>query len=281
MRVDADRDRGSMVQCPTRVDPMGGHEQSRIGSEVGGRETERASSLIAADDRPLDLGWAAEQTRRRRHVALPEELPDSRRRNALDERDLLDLQAALAKKGDVTTSSLSEPEALGGDHDSRAERLENLGDELLGLAARELLRELEDDEIVGPDRIDQLDSALEARDELHVVAEHRARMWRERHDGGTQAGRDGRLDRGAVAPVDTVEGADRDRSLGGLELRGRPDDLHGSTVSGRMKPSPARPTATSSPFPRQRATGPSPSPARRLPLRRRRASSSVTSRSAM
>src|SRR5918995_1354831 len=114
MRVNADRDRSSVVtpfgggwwgrnSGRPRVDPVGRHEQRRIGCEVGGREAERASSLIAADDRPLDLGWAAEQARRRRYVALPEKLPDSRRRNALDERDLPDLEAALAKKGYVAT----------------------------------------------------------------------------------------------------------------------------------------------------------------------------------
>ena len=51
-----------------------------------------------------------------------------------------------------------------------------------------------------------------------LVAEHRARMRLERDDGRAKAGRASGLDHGAMAEVDAVEGADRDRPLGRLEL---------------------------------------------------------------
>ena len=65
----------------------------------------------------------------------------------------------------------------------RPDRGEVRGDELLGLEARKLLRELDDEDLVGPGLLDQLEPALEGRQELHLVAED------ERADAGGRSGR--------------------------------------------------------------------------------------------
>ena len=128
-------------------------------------------------------------------------------------------------------------------------RRQVLGHELLGLPAGQLLRELDDEQLVGAGLLDQLHAAVEGRQELHVVAEHEAWMGLERQHRRPEPGRLRRLDHRSVAEVDAVERAERDRPPGRLELGRGPGDDHGAssgssrnagTGEGRSQSAPAR-----------------------------------------
>ena len=90
----------------------------------------------------------------------------------------------------------------------------------------ELGRELDHDGFVEPDLRQQLQPPLERRQQLDLVAEDGPWVRVERQDRGTQAGVTRRLEHAAVAAVDAVEGADRDRALGRVQLADVADDPH-------------------------------------------------------
>ena len=142
---------------------------------------------------------------------------------------------------EVAAPSRPEAEALPRDDDPRPERPRMRVDELLGLEARELRRELDDEDVVRarapPSSSRRRSNVVRSCD---LVAEHRARMGLERDDRRAQARRLRGVDHGAVAAVHAVERADRDRALGGLGVLRRAEDVHAITVSGRTVPA-ARP----------------------------------------
>ena len=67
-----------------------------------------------------------------------------------------------------------------------------------------------------------------------VVPEDAARVWVERDDRRAETGPDRLLDGRPMAPMDAVEGADRDGALGRLELSRCADDLQMAS-SGRSR----------------------------------------------
>src|SRR4051794_3405553 len=86
VRVDADRYRRSRAGRLARVDAVGGDEQVRRRVEVRRREAEAGASMVASDDRPLDLDGAAEQPRRMLDVPAADEAADARRGDPFHER---------------------------------------------------------------------------------------------------------------------------------------------------------------------------------------------------
>jgi hypothetical protein len=144
------------------------------------------------------------------------------------------LESEPAEEVDIALARFSEAKGLRGDHDTGAERLENLPNEVLRLSSRQLGRELEDEQLVGPDLLDQLDAALERRDQLDVVPEDAARVRVERDNGRAETGADRLVDRRPMTSMDTVERSDSDRALGGLELPRYVDDLQ-TASSGRSR----------------------------------------------
>ena len=61
MGVEADRDRGTMVERGAGVDPVRRDEQRRLDREVRRRVAERAAALVAGDDGAVQLGRPSEQ----------------------------------------------------------------------------------------------------------------------------------------------------------------------------------------------------------------------------
>ena len=87
-----------------------------------------------------------------------------------------DLEAVRLRSADVARAALAEAEVLRRRDHSRAERLEHLRDELLGLPARELEVNSTTTSSSGP--IASISSMRRSKVEirLHLVAEHRARV---------------------------------------------------------------------------------------------------------
>ena len=102
-------------------------------------------------------------------------------------------------------------------------------DELLRRERGDLGRELDDERLLDAELGQQLEPALERREQRDLVPEHLARMRMERDHGRQRPGLDRRADDRAVAEVDAVERADRDRARPPLELAGRAGDLHRAT----------------------------------------------------
>jgi hypothetical protein len=163
-----------------------------------------------------------------------QKLANTTGRDAFDQRDRPHLESEPPEKLDVALAPLPEAEGLCRDHHPRAKRLKNLPNELLRLPPGQLGRELQNEQLVGPDFPDQLDAALEGRDQLDVIAQHSAGVRVEGDDRRAKTSADCLFDRRAVASMDTVERADRDRALGRVELRRGANDLQIAS-SGRSR----------------------------------------------
>ena len=223
-----------MSECRSGIDAVPWDEQAWLHSDVGGREAERAAPLVAGDDHSLYFGRPAKESGGAHDVARVQELTDPARRDAFHKRNRTHLESEPAEEWDIALAPLSEAKGLRRDHDTRAKRLENVSNEVFRLPSRQLGRELEDEQLVRPDFLNQLDAALQRRDQLDVVPEDAARVWVERDDRRAETGPDRLLDGRPMAPMDAVEGADRDGALGRLELSRCADDLQMAS-SGRSR----------------------------------------------
>ena len=223
-----------MSECRPGIDAVPWDEQAWLHSDVGGRKTKRPAPLVARDDDPFHLRRTAEEAGGADDIAGVEKLADPARGDAFYERNRADLESEPAEEWDIALAPLSEAKGLRRDHDTRAKRLENVSNEVFRLPSRQLGRELEDEQLVRPDFLNQLDAALQRRDQLDVVPEDAARVWVERDDRRAETGPDRLLDGRPMAPMDAVEGADRDGALGRLELSRCADDLQMAS-SGRSR----------------------------------------------
>src|SRR5438874_12730962 len=64
VRVDADRDGGSMLTDGTCVNAVRGNEELGVRAQIRGRKAERAAASLAGDDEALDFGGSSEQPSR-------------------------------------------------------------------------------------------------------------------------------------------------------------------------------------------------------------------------
>ena len=112
---------------------------------------------------------------------------------------------------EVARAQAAEPEALAGDDDLRAERLEVLAHERGRLQRGDLGRELDHERLLHPGRREQLEPPLDRAEQVDLVAEHDPRVRMEGDGRRHAARRQHRVEHGAVTAVDAVEGADRDR----------------------------------------------------------------------
>ena len=199
-----------MADRRARVDPECRHEQVGGSLEVRGREAEQPSALVAHDDDSLDLRRPAEQVGRMADVAGREQLPDVARRDAVDERHAAHVEAELLEEHEVARPAAAEAEAVSGGDDLGPDPAEDRLSERLRLERGKR----------------GVEATFERREQLDRRAEERARVWIERHDRRAQVRRAGRLEDAAVAAMDPVEGADRDRARRPLELVGAARDRH-------------------------------------------------------
>src|SRR6266545_1681099 len=272
MRVHTDGGGGAAPQGGACVDPMRRHEQAWLHGDVGSREAERAPALVPGHHDPFYFGRPAEEGGRPHNVARPQELPHAARRHPFDLGDDLYVEPEPPEELQVPPAGLPEAETLRGHNDAGPKGLEHGAHELLGLQARELRGELEHEQLVRPAVADQLDAPRERADELDVIAEHPARMRVERDHRRTEPGGPDRFDRGAMAPVDAVEGTDRNRALrrpqlcrasnGGRHTASSGRSRMPGTGEGSSQRTPARaPTVVIQRAGRRPSVAPSPPPA--------------------
>ena len=187
----------------------------RVGREVRSGEAEGAAALVAVHDLPLELVRPPQELGRRAEVALADELADAARGDALDQRHGAHVEPERAQELDVPAPAGAESEVLARDDHARADPRQVLGHEGLRLPAGQLLRELDHEHLVRARFLDQLQAALEGRQQLHVVAQDEPRVRIEGEHRRAEPGRLDGLDHGAVAAMDAVEGAERNRALRG------------------------------------------------------------------
>ena len=220
VRVQADRDRSSMVERRAGVDPERRDEQRVLDPEVRRGKAQRPAARIPGDDDPLDLERAAEERSGRTHVTGSREPADLRRRDAGNDRHDAGIEPQPLAQREVAASPAAEAERLPG--------AEHLGSDPEDIGLQEHLRreagyggrELDHKRVLDPEVRQQLEPALQGREQLDLVAKDLARVRVKGHDRRCQPGIDRRLDDGAMTDVDTVEGADRDRARPALQLAG-------------------------------------------------------------
>src|SRR6185312_15771698 len=221
----ADVDRRRMAVGEGGVDPVPRGDEALVGDEVGGRETQRSAALVAFHDFALDHVGDAEAAARVLHVAGFDLGADPRGGDdlAVDLDQLLhpglELRVRLQHRR-VAFRLGAEVEVLA-DGDAAGAQLLDQGvlDELLRGPVRELLVEVDDDQLPDAEAVDHVALHLEGVDQL------RRRLWiqdleRVRLEG--QHGVGARYHR-PVAEVDAVEGADRDVAGARLYLLQRGD----------------------------------------------------------
>jgi hypothetical protein len=187
----------------------------RVDRQVRGREPERAAAAVARHDDALELERPAEQLGRTLHLSAGQQRANPARRDARHELDVAHVEAEPPQQDGVPLASAPEAEVPADEDDARPERAEHAGCELLRREQRELRGELDEQQVLDTDLPDQLAAALRGREQLHLVAEHEARVRVERDHRRSQARRDRGRDHGAVPAVDAVERADGDRALCG------------------------------------------------------------------
>ena len=159
-------------------------------------------------------------------VAGREQPADVTRRDVVDERDSPDVEAHPFEQVEIPAPVPPEAERLaGGDHFRPRGAQDRLG-ELLGVEQCERLVERQQQHVLDAHLLEQLEPALDRREQLHAVAEERARVRVEGDDRGAKVRRLCRLDHSPVAAVDTVEGADGHRTPCRRELLGSARDVH-------------------------------------------------------
>ena len=222
VRVDADRDRRALAERRAGVDAEARDEQRRLRAEVRGREAERAAAGLARDDRALDLDRAAEQRRRAAHVAGGDEPPDraSRRRPRRAARRASRCRAARAARGrrcgarpkrnSAPATTTSAPIAARYDSTNSS----GASAAISGVNSTTSVSSTPSSASSSSRR-----SSVESSD-TWLPSTSRGCGWKV-----TTVGMRPGLDRGAhdraVAEVDAVERADRDRARPPLELAGR------------------------------------------------------------
>ena len=189
--------------------PSGGTRRSWRDVEIRGREPELPAAAVPADDGPLDLGRTAEQRRRPLRLAGVQELPHATRGDVLDERHPPHVEAEPREQVEIAFAPATEPERLPRGDRLGSDPAEHLLGELLRRQRSELLVEPEHEDVLDSGVREQLEPALERREELDVAAEHGPGMRIERHDARAQPGPPRRVDHPQVAPVDAVERPDR------------------------------------------------------------------------
>ncbi len=220
-----------MAERRPRVDAVRRDEQLRVDGEVRRREAERAAARVAGDHGPLHLGRTPEQRGGRRQVAREQPLPDLRGRDALDGGNGPGPETQPSEQVEVAAASPAEPEVGAREDDLGADRPQDALRELLGLERRELEVEADDERLLHAQLRQQLEPPGERADQQHLVPEGGARVRVERDDGRGRPRGERLLDDPAVAAVNAVEGADRDRPRARLELPRGVDDLHGRRAS--------------------------------------------------
>ena len=166
VRVDADRHRRALAERRAGVDAVARDEQRRLGAEVRGRKAERAAAGLARDDRALDLDRAARAAR-----AAPRTSPAATSwRIRVDETPSTcgATRVAIPSRSSSARSPLrraAEAEARARDDDLGADRGEVRLGELLRRERRDLGRELDDERLLDAELGEQLEPALERREQ--------------------------------------------------------------------------------------------------------------------
>jgi len=101
----------------------------------------------------------------------------------------------------------------------------------------ELRRELDNEDLVDTRLLQQLDAALESREQVDPVSQHEPRVWPEGHDRDRSSHRSRRLQHSTVTAVHAIEASDRRDTFAGSELVYAVGDPHSraSASSGGMK----------------------------------------------
>jgi hypothetical protein len=150
--------------------------------------------------------------RSRFDLSRAQELRDPGRRDAFDERHRPDVEPELRERVEIAGAAAPEAEVRAGDDDLRAQRTQDQLGELFRRCQRQLGCE-GDDERLDAQLAQQLQAALEGRQELDLVAQNDARVWVERQHSRRQVRRLRGLDHAPVAQMHTVERADCDRTV--------------------------------------------------------------------
>ena len=203
---------------------------SRFGGdrEVCRGEPQRPSSRIPRDDYPLDLERTAEQLRGLVDAPLVEHLPNAGRRDALEELDRSNLEPVSEERVEVASPAAPEAEVLARDDDLRVDRPQHFVCELDRVEPGQIEREVDDERFVDPEVCEQLQPALERREQIDAVSEGGSRMRVEGDDRRPEAGVARGLDDPAMAQVHPVEGAQGYGAWRRLELGRGAGDLHSS-----------------------------------------------------
>src|ERR1700733_3688132 len=249
-RPDADVDRGRDTVGKGRVDAVTGNRQAVVGDEVGGREAELATALVALDDLALDHEGGAEAVARALHVAGGNQGSDPGRgdRLAVDLDQRHDPSLELRPRSQhrrVPLRLRPEAEVLADRDLGGAEPLDqDVLDEVLGVALGELAVEGDYDQLLDPEPLDHVALDGERHDQLRqrrrVQDLERVRV--EGEDGV------GIVDHRLMAKVDAVEGADRDVAGARLGVGERGDlDAHRSASATAGTSSATRSISSTSP----------------------------------
>jgi hypothetical protein len=148
----------------------------------------------------------------------------------------VDVESQPLERGRVARRRAAEAEVLADDDDLRPDPAEERVGELLRFERGNARREGDDERLVDPRRLQQLEAPLERREQLDAVPQHEPRVGPEGHHrhGSTAVPRG--VEHAPVPPVHTVEAPDRDRALPRRELGDAVSDDHSraSASSGRM-----------------------------------------------
>ena len=194
----AARRRRSAGWCRSRS-PRGGRPRRPRRSRTPGTSSSGSSRRFAvgkpsvppraspATTDALDLRGPPEQPRRALDLARAQQVADPARRHALDQRHRAHVEA---EPREQARGRRPGPGRSGSSRPRRRPRSRSAGaplDELLRRELRELEVELDDERLLDPGLGDQLEPALERRQQLDLVAERDARMRVERDDRRTSA----------------------------------------------------------------------------------------------
>ena len=236
VRVDADRDRGAAVERRRR-------RRSRTRERAASASIRRfAVGKPSVPPRaspettiPSTSSGRPSSGRGRADVARRRELPDPRRRDAVDDRHDCARRARAARSSvEVAAARPAEAEALAGDDDLGADRRAGtIATNASGSSAATSGVNSTTSVSSTPSSASSSSRRSSVRQQLDLVAEHLARVRVERHD------RRQRRPASSAAPstarwptVDAVERADRDRARPPLELRRRVRDFTPASAAG-------------------------------------------------
>src|SRR5919198_2051449 len=232
---------GSGVDAVPRAGEIGLEEH------VGGRVAERSAALIARDDRAVELVRTPEETRRARHVALGDRGPHHRGRHTLEFRNHDDVEAEALEQLEISRTTDAEAKVGSSDDRFRTDRLQVLLREPLGWELLQRRVEAGEEGRLDPGLADQLEAALEGRDQLDAVPEGDPWMRVERDHRRREPGSRRGLEHRQVPAMDTVEAADGDRARRPHHLPGSVRDVHANRASASSGGITCRSSASSTP----------------------------------